>query len=161
MMSAPVRRIDEILALPHSAEDFKGQDVHPSDDDSWLYNGEDELNSALQERQKELELYNSELRDKKKSKESQDTGSSSGKNLDDFDLGGLAKTMQAFVHKVSSYKGAEVPENRLVYLYIHWNLLHMYSLIVSTIARRTLTHTQMECKIFLCCFCPFFYIEQT
>ncbi|XP_044470707.1 protein ecdysoneless homolog [Mangifera indica] len=112
MMSAPVRRIDEILALPHSAEDFKGQDVHPSDDDSWLYNGEDELNSALQERQKELELYNSELRDKKKSKESQDTGSSSGKNLDDFDLGGLAKTMQAFVHKVSSYKGAEVPENR-------------------------------------------------
>ncbi|KAJ0040144.1 hypothetical protein Pint_27695 [Pistacia integerrima] len=112
MMSAPVRRIDEILALPHSAEDFKGQNVPPSDDDSWLYNGEDELNSALQERQKELELYNSELRDKHKSKESQDTGSSSGKNLDDFDLGGLAKTMQAFVHKVSSYKGAEVPENR-------------------------------------------------
>ncbi|KAJ0097631.1 hypothetical protein Patl1_28332 [Pistacia atlantica] len=112
MMSAPVRRIDEILALLHSAEDFKGQNVPPSDDDSWLYNGEDELNSALQERQKELELYNSELRDKQKSKESQDTGSSSGKNLDDFDLGGLAKTMQAFVHKVSSYKGAEVPENR-------------------------------------------------
>ena len=54
-----MRRIDEILALPMSADDFKDQELPPSDDDSWLYDGEDELNAALQERQKEMELYNS------------------------------------------------------------------------------------------------------
>ena len=65
-MSAPVKRIDEVLALPHSVDDFKGQEVPPSDDDSWLDNGEEELNSALMERQKEMELY--ELKHKKKGK---------------------------------------------------------------------------------------------
>ncbi|MCD7467354.1 hypothetical protein HAX54_004761 [Datura stramonium] len=40
MLSAPVRRIDEILALPESADDFKDQELPPSDDDSWLYGGE-------------------------------------------------------------------------------------------------------------------------
>lgn len=112
MLSAPVRRIDEILALPHSANDFRSQEVPPSDDDSWLYSGEDELNSTLQEREKELELYNSKLKSKQKSNESQDSGSSSSKDIDDFDPRDIAKTMLAFVRKVSSYKGAEVPENR-------------------------------------------------
>jgi hypothetical protein len=114
MLSAPVRRIDEILSLPHLADDFKGQEVPPSDDDSWLYNGEDELNSALLERQKEMDLYNSKR--KKKQKGNEDTGPSSSSNVDEAALGDIAKTMQAFVHKVSSYKGAEVPEDRLVYL---------------------------------------------
>jgi hypothetical protein len=41
---------------------------------------------------------------------------SSSFNVDEAALGDIAKTMQAFVHKVSSYKGAEVPEDRLVYL---------------------------------------------
>ncbi|KAK0603902.1 hypothetical protein LWI29_009917 [Acer saccharum] len=113
MMSAPVKCIDEILALPHSADDFSAQEVPPSDDDSWLYSGEEELNSALQERQNELELYNLKQKNKQKPKESQDNGGpSTSTNVDDFDLGDIAKTMQAFVHKVSSYKGAEVPENR-------------------------------------------------
>ncbi|KAK9231472.1 hypothetical protein WN943_021707 [Citrus x changshan-huyou] len=115
MLSAPVRRIDEILALPHSANDFRSQEVPPSDDDSWLYSGEDELNSTLQEREKELELYNSKLNSKQKSKESLDSGPSSSKDIDDFDPCDIAKTMQAFVRKVSSYKGAEVPENRNKY----------------------------------------------
>lgn len=110
MLSAPVRRIDEILALPHSSDDFRVQDVPPSDDDSWLYTGEDELNSALLERQKEMDLYNSKR--KKKQKEQEDTGPSSRSNVDEAALGDIADTMQAFVHKVSSYKGAEVPENR-------------------------------------------------
>ncbi|KAG6702684.1 hypothetical protein I3842_07G047700 [Carya illinoinensis] len=110
MLSAPVRRIDEILALPHSADDFSGQEVPPSDDETWLYNGEDELNAALLERQKEMDLYN--LKHKKKQKGQEDTGPSSSSNLDEAALGDIAKTMQAFVHKVSSYKGAEVPENR-------------------------------------------------
>ncbi|KAI9165793.1 hypothetical protein LWI28_020574 [Acer negundo] len=113
MMSAPVKRIDEILALPHSADDFSVQAVPPSDDDSWLYSGEEELNSALQVRQKELELYNLKQKNKQKPKESQDNaGPSTSTNVDDFDLGDIAKTMQAFVQKVSTYKGAEVPENR-------------------------------------------------
>lgn len=115
MMSAPVRRIDEILALPHSADDFRCQEVPPSDDDSWLYSGEDELNAALQERQKEMDLYNAKHKKKQMPKESQDAGPSSGSNFDDFDLGEMAKAMQAFVDKASSYKGAEVPEYRFVH----------------------------------------------
>ncbi|XP_030975296.1 protein ecdysoneless homolog [Quercus lobata] len=110
MLSAPVKRIDEILALPHSPDEFSGQEVPPSDDDSWLYNGEDELNSALLERQKEMDLYNS--KHKKKQNGQDDTGPSSSSNVDEVGLGDIAKTMQDFVHKVSSYKGAEVPENR-------------------------------------------------
>ncbi|EEF28427.1 SGT1 protein, putative [Ricinus communis] len=112
MMSAPVRRIDEILAIQHSTDDFQNQDVPPSDDDSWLYNGESELSTALQERQKEMDLYNAKHKHKQKLKEPEDAGPSSDADLSDFDLGDIAKTMQAFMDKVSSYKGAEVPENR-------------------------------------------------
>ncbi|PON84738.1 Ecd family [Trema orientale] len=112
MISAPVRRIDEILAFPYSEDDFKGQQVPPSDDDSWLYNGEDDLNSALQERQKELDLYNARHKNKQKSKVQQDNGESCSTNVDEFDPSEIAKTMKAFVSKVSSYKGAEVPANR-------------------------------------------------
>ncbi|KAK7307264.1 hypothetical protein VNO77_40169 [Canavalia gladiata] len=112
LMNAPVRRIDEILALPHSADDFKNQVVPPSDDDSWLYNGEEDLNSALMERQKEMELYDLKHKKKGKAKDVQDTAVSSGSNADGFDPGDIAKTMQAFVHKMSSYKGAEAPEDR-------------------------------------------------
>ncbi|XP_022895291.1 protein ecdysoneless homolog [Olea europaea var. sylvestris] len=112
MLSSPVRRIDEILALPHLADDFKVQELPPSDDDSWLYGGEDELNAALQERQKEMELYDLKNKKKQKSKEQQDGDPASTKDLEEYDLGDIAKSMQAFVKKVSSYKGAEVPENR-------------------------------------------------
>ena len=114
-----MRRIDEILALPYSADDFKGQEVPPSDDDSWLYNGEDELNSALSERTKELELYNAKHKNKQKSKAHQDAGESSSMNVDDFDPSEIAKTMKAFVSKVSSYEGAEVPKDRFVFHPIH------------------------------------------
>ncbi|XP_016198947.2 protein ecdysoneless homolog [Arachis ipaensis] len=82
LMSAPVRRIDEVLALPHSVDDFKGHDVPPSDDDSWLDNGEEELDSALLER------------------------------TDEFDPSNIAKSMKAFVNTLSSYKGAEAPDDR-------------------------------------------------
>lgn len=113
-MSAPVKRIDEILALPYSADDFRAQEVPPPDDDSWLYNGEDELNSALRQREKEMELYDAKHKRKQKSKEPVVTGPSSSSNNDDYDLGNIAKSMQAFVRKVSSYQGAEIPEDRLV-----------------------------------------------
>ncbi|KAK1292020.1 hypothetical protein QJS10_CPB17g02505 [Acorus calamus] len=110
-LSAPVRRIDEILALPHSVDDFKGLDLPPDDDDSWLYNGEDELNSAILERQKEMETYESERRKHQKSKDTKVSSEGSSEQVDDFNLGEITKTMQAFVQKVSSFEGAEVPEN--------------------------------------------------
>ncbi|GAB4848797.1 hypothetical protein Ancab_003590 [Ancistrocladus abbreviatus] len=112
MLSAPVRRIDEILAQPHSANDFKGQEVPASDDDSWLYNGEEELNSALMERQKEMELYEQMRKRNQKGKEKDDNHVSSSIDRDEFDLGDIAKMMEAFVQKASSYQGAEVPEGR-------------------------------------------------
>ncbi|CAJ1931282.1 unnamed protein product [Sphenostylis stenocarpa] len=112
LMNAPVRRIDEILALPHSVDYFKDQELPPSDDDSWLYDGEEELNSVLIERQKEMELYDLKHKKKGKTKEDQDNGPSSALKADEFDPGDIAKTMQAFVHKLSSYKGAEAPEDR-------------------------------------------------
>ncbi|KAJ4825337.1 hypothetical protein Tsubulata_002680 [Turnera subulata] len=113
MLSAPVRRIDEILTLPYSGEDFKHQVVPPSDDDSWLYSGEDELNAALQARQVEMDLFDKKYKGKQKSGEPQENAaSSSGANFDEFDLGDMVEAMQSFVKKVSSYKGAEVPDNR-------------------------------------------------
>ncbi|XP_010463019.1 PREDICTED: protein ecdysoneless homolog [Camelina sativa] len=112
IMSAPVRRIDEVLALPYSEDDFKGVEVPVSDSDSWLYDGEDELNSVLQERQKEMEFYSSKKESKKKAKEKQEAGSSSDANMNNFDLGDISKSMQQFIQKVSSYEGAEVPDNR-------------------------------------------------
>ena len=55
IIGAPIHRIDEILSLPYSSDDFKSIDLPPNDDDSWLYGGEDELNSAILEREKEME----------------------------------------------------------------------------------------------------------
>ncbi|KAK4778215.1 hypothetical protein SAY87_018402 [Trapa incisa] len=110
-MSTPVRRIDEILPLPHSADDFKSQEVPPSDDDSWLYNGEDELNSALEEREKEMELYDAKIKNKQKSRDSLGSGPSSSSNNEVDDLGNIAKSMQAFMQKVSSFQGAEIPQS--------------------------------------------------
>ncbi|CAI0419829.1 unnamed protein product [Linum tenue] len=109
-MSDPVRRIDDILAMPDSADSFKQHEVPASDDDSWLYGGESELNDALQVRQKEIDQYNAQLR--KMSKEPEGSGPSSSTNVDDFNLQDMARSMQAFVEKVSSFEGAEVPENR-------------------------------------------------
>lgn len=104
ILYAPVQRIDEILSLPHSVDDFKVTEVPPNDDDSWLYNGEDELNSAILERQKEMESYESGRRKNGKSRQPE------GSN--DFNLGNIAESMQAFVQRISSFEGAEVPENR-------------------------------------------------
>lgn len=108
IMSAPVKRIDDIIAhCLVSLDEFKNQEIIPSDDDSWLYNGEDELNAALFERQQEMELY-----DMKNKKNKEDVGPSSSSNLNDYDLGDIAKSMQEFVQKMSSFEGAEVPNDR-------------------------------------------------
>lgn len=110
MLNAPVKRVDEILSLPHSENDFKDQELPASDDDSWLYNGEDELNAALEERQKEMEFFELKNKRKQKMKEEEDGA--------DYDLGEIANSMQAFVKKMSDYKGAEVPKSRLALMII-------------------------------------------
>lgn len=126
-----MKRIDEILSLPHSADDFNNQELPPSDDDSWLYGGEDELNAALQERQNEMDFFNSKQKKKYKSKEQEEPGSESGKDVNEYDLGGIAKSMQSFIEKMSSYKGAELPEDRCflsLRLAFHLNvILHFLS----------------------------------
>ncbi|KAI3993499.1 hypothetical protein MKX01_002512 [Papaver californicum] len=112
MMSAPVRRIDEIFALLHSSEEFKGLDLPPSDNDAWLYDGEDELKLEMLEREKELELYELKQQKSQKAKEKKDADRSAESAVNDPDLGDIVNSMQSFVQKVSSYEGAEVPTNR-------------------------------------------------
>ncbi|KAK6923840.1 Ecd family [Dillenia turbinata] len=79
-MSDPVRRIDEILALPHNHE------IPPLDDDLWLYNGDDELNAAIMERQKETELYESKHKKMQKSKEPSFPAMREPRNLEGVDF---------------------------------------------------------------------------
>lgn len=104
MLNAPVKRVDEILSLPHSANDFEGQELPAPDDDAWLYDGDDELNAALEERQQEMEFFESRNKRKQKMKEEEDGA--------DYDLGEIANSMQSFMKKISDYKGAEVPKSR-------------------------------------------------
>lgn len=103
-------RIDEILAMPYSAEEFEGSDLPPSDDDSWLYNGEDELAAELCARQQEMEEYET-AKQYRKSQRKNVSGSSSSQS-NEFNLGEIAESMQEFVTKMSSFEGAEVPANR-------------------------------------------------
>lgn len=110
VLNAPVRCIDDILALPHSVDNFKGQELPQSDDDSWLYGGEDELNATLQERQKEVEFY--DLKRKKKHNLKEQKDGNLDQSFEDYDLGDITKSMDEFVKKISSYEGAEVPEDR-------------------------------------------------
>ena len=120
ILSEPVRRIDEILSMPYSADEFKGVDLPPSDDDSWLYGGEEELNAELREREKELEEYEAAKKHRKSQKQSVSGGSKS--QADQFKLGEITESMQDFVRKMSSFEGAEVPANRFssrfIYIYI-------------------------------------------
>lgn len=110
-MNAPLRRIDEILSLPHSANDFYSSELPPSDDDSWLFGGEDELNAAIAERQNEMELYEVERTNRKSGKHKL---KNDGNNMqsDNFNYKDVAESMQAFIQKLSSFEGAEVPQNR-------------------------------------------------
>ena len=110
-MNAPLRRIDDVLALQHSANDFSCSELPPYDDDSWLYNGEDDLNAAIEERQKEMELYEIKHRNQKSEKQKLNNGDSSMQS-DDFNFKDVAEGMQAFIQKLSSFEGAEVPQNR-------------------------------------------------
>ena len=46
-MHAPVEWIDEIFSLPHSSPNFVGLDLLSDDDDTWLYNGEEDMTAAM------------------------------------------------------------------------------------------------------------------
>lgn len=98
--------------MPYSADEFKGVDLPPSDDDSWLYDGEEELNAELRERQKELEEYEAAKKQRKSQKQS--APGSSKSQTDQFKLGEITESMQEFVRKMSSFEGAEVPMNRFL-----------------------------------------------
>jgi hypothetical protein len=104
-----VRRIDEILSMLYSTDEFKGTDLPPSDNDSWLYGGDDELNAELCERQKELEEHEAA---KKQRSQKQSVPSSSKSQTDKFKLGEITESMQEFIRKMSSFEGAEIPADR-------------------------------------------------
>ncbi|ONK71217.1 uncharacterized protein A4U43_C04F6090 [Asparagus officinalis] len=111
VMNAPLKRIDDVLALPYSTSDFNCSDLPPSDDDSWLYDGEDELNAAIAERQKEMELYQLKHKNRKSGKQELKNDNLNMQS-DDFNFKDVAESMQAFIQKLSSFEGAEVPQNR-------------------------------------------------
>ncbi|RLN05512.1 hypothetical protein C2845_PM13G18860 [Panicum miliaceum] len=98
------------LCTQERADEFKGADLPPSDDDSWLYGGEEELNAELREREKELEEYEAAKKHRKSQKQSVSSGSKS--QADHFKLAEITESMQDFVRKMSSFEGAEVPANR-------------------------------------------------
>eukprot|EP00250_Pteridium_aquilinum_P017653 c23719_g1_i1 orf=225-2279(-) len=106
-MNAPIQRITEILALPHLVEDFARSMELKSDDDSWLYNGEDDLKNAMLERQKEIETYELERTMRKTNRKQ-----AKDKRLeDDFGAEEVVRSMHAFMDKMSSYEGAELPRD--------------------------------------------------
>lgn len=109
-MSAPIQRIAEIVALPYSVDDFQRSLDLKSDDDSWLYDGEKDLNVVMQERQKEIDMYESERAAQASRKKSQHKSNGKEKMLhDDFAAEKVAKSMHDFINKISSYEGAELP----------------------------------------------------
>ena len=118
-MQAPIKRVKEILSLQHSASDFSGSPLPESDSDAWLYDGEGDLTSAIQERQAEMEAH--ELRREMR----QNPNASTGRDYGDAKPGGtpdeplydpeeLVQGIQAFMSKLSSYEGAELPGDEAV-----------------------------------------------
>ncbi|KAH7414669.1 hypothetical protein KP509_14G005000 [Ceratopteris richardii] len=105
-MNAPIQRIAEILLIPSSVEDYSGSDI-VSDDDSWMYNGESELQKAILERQQELEAYECgrELRKKRRGQKVANEEVS----LNEFSGEEVVRSMHTFIDKMSSFEGAEIP----------------------------------------------------
>ncbi|KAJ7514822.1 hypothetical protein O6H91_23G061000 [Diphasiastrum complanatum] len=112
-MRAPITRINEILSLPPSALDFSDAECQETDDDSWLYTGEEDLANAMHERQKETDAYEAERvkhrQVKKTSKVDSSTSNVRDINKESYDPQELASSMQAFVESISSFEGAEIP----------------------------------------------------
>lgn len=98
--------------MPYNISDYSSAGSQQSDDDSWLYNGEEDLASALLARQKEMDSYESKHEKGKSARRASD----SDKNLTSEDMeiahaAEVVKNVQSFVNKISSFEGAEIPGN--------------------------------------------------
>jgi len=124
--------MNDIMSIPCTSSDFPAI-LQESDDDSWLYDGDTELTSALLERQKEMEAYEIRRASRKQSNKnaaadhetSNQDSPKRGLKEPSFDLAGLAQSMQAFVTKASSYEGAEVPDGMYLSSFCAYKALMM------------------------------------
>jgi hypothetical protein len=108
-MRTPIKRVKDILTLQHTAADFSGS-LPESDSDAWLYDGEDDLTSALHERQAEIDAHESR-RGMRPNPEGDNGDAQAGgtANVPLYDPEELVHGIQAFMSKISSYEGAELP----------------------------------------------------
>ncbi|BBN14474.1 hypothetical protein MPTK1_6g12030 [Marchantia polymorpha subsp. ruderalis] len=108
-MSAPVKRTEKLLSLPHGASDFAAAACEASDSDSWLYDGEKDLNAVMMERQNEMDEYEAKRANKKTETNEGRDDDTHGEETGDFQAEEVVKSMQSFVNKISSFEGAEFP----------------------------------------------------
>jgi hypothetical protein len=136
--------MNDIMAIPCTSSDFPAI-LQESDDDSWLYDGDTELTSALLERQKEMEAYEMRRASRKQSNKnaaadhetSNQDSPKRGLKEPSFDLAGLAQSMQAFVTKASSYEGAEVPDGMYFILLLCMMVLKVLELTLVLVNHRS------------------------
>ncbi|KAG0632333.1 hypothetical protein M758_1G320500 [Ceratodon purpureus] len=115
----PIKRVKEILALQHTAADFRDSSLPESDSDAWLYDGEGDLTSAIHERQAEIDAHETKraMRQNADGSAERDNGDSKpGETTDEplYDPEELVQGIQAFMSKISSYEGAELPGDEAV-----------------------------------------------
>lgn len=114
-MHSPVKRINNILSLPLCTSDYSKPSSQSSDDDSWLYDGEADLTSAIHERQSEIEAH--ELKRASRENASKQSGIYGGQDHPAatgseplYEPEEVVQSMQAFMNKISSFEGAELPD---------------------------------------------------
>lgn len=120
-MQAPIKRVKEILSLPHSAADFTGSPLPESDSDAWLYDGEGDLANAINERQAEIDAHESRRAMRPNQAGSAEVGDGEPQPAgaaDEplYDPQELIQGIQSFMSKISSYEGAEFPGDEAVSL---------------------------------------------
>lgn len=113
-MQTPIKRVKDILTLQHTASDFSGSPLPESDSDAWLYDGEADLTSAIHERHAEIDAHESRRRMRQNPEGSTggvDSDAQPGGTADEplYDPEELVQGIQAFMSKISSYEGAELP----------------------------------------------------
>eukprot|EP00898_Chlorokybus_atmophyticus_P001396 jgi/Chlat1/2257/Chrsp17S02567 len=104
-LSKPSQTMDALLQQPFSAADFPASYLRENDDDRWLREGDDTLESMLMQRQKEMDEYNARKRSRAFSPA---TESSRAFHPED-----VVNRMTSFVDKLSSFEGAELPDDGL------------------------------------------------
>ena len=113
-MHSPVKRINNILSLPLCASNYSKPSLQSSDDDSWLYDGDADLTSAIHERQSEIEAHelkrarHENANKKSGTYDNQDHPAATGSEPL-YEPQDVVQSMQAFMNKISSFEGAELP----------------------------------------------------